>query len=247
MFAGAWWLPIAAAPLIGSFLGVVVTRLPSGRTLVWGRSACPQCGHALQPLELVPLASWVFLGGRCRHCAARISPLYPILEIAATAIAVAAVVMASGWVSWVSCGLGWWLLALVAIDWREGLLPDVLTLPLIPAGLAVAYLEDSPSLYPHAIGAIAGFAVFALIRLGYRSWRGREGMGLGDAKLLAASGAWVSWEGLPSVVLVAALASLLGIAVGALWGRRATLATALPFGPGLCLATWLIWLTGPLL
>jgi leader peptidase (prepilin peptidase)/N-methyltransferase len=170
-----------------------------------------------------------------------------MLEIAATAIAVAAVALASGWVSWVSCGLGWWLLALAAIDWREGLLPDVLTLPLIPAGLAVAYLEDGPSLYPHAVGAMAGFAVFALIRLVYRISRGREGMGLGDAKLLAVSGAWVSWEGLPSVVLIAALATLLGIAAGALWGRRATLATALPFGPGLCLGTWLIWLAGPLL
>ncbi|HUK06300.1 MAG TPA: A24 family peptidase [Stellaceae bacterium] len=246
MLAEAWWLPIVFAPLIGSFLGVLVTRLPRGLTVVWGRSACPQCGHTLGPVELVPLAGWAMLGGRCRHCSERISLLYPVLEIGAIAVAVTAVAAAQGWVVWASCGLGWSLLALAVIDGREGVLPDVLTLPLIPAGLVVAYLEDRDTLYPHAIGAIAGFVAFALIRLAYRAWRGREGMGAGDAKLFAASGAWVAWEGLPSVVLIAALASLAWIAAAGLKGRQPTLATALPFGPGLCLGTWVIWLFGPL-
>ena len=240
------WLPIAAGPLVGSFLGVVVTRLVRGRTVVWGRSACPHCGHRLNLLELIPILSWLALGGRCRHCSVKISPLYPFLELGCLAIAIGAVLTATGWVVWASCGLGWCLLALAAIDWREGVLPDALTLPLIPTGLAVAYCEDPDALIPHLIGSLAGFVVFAVVRVVYSYLRGREGLGLGDAKLLAAAGAWVSWEGLPSVVLIGSLATLLWVAVEGLLGRHPSLGRALPFGPGLCLGGWIVWLTGPL-
>jgi len=246
LLAHAWWLPIAVAPIIGSFLSVLVMRWPQGRTVVWGRSACPHCGHVLQPLDLVPIASWLGLRGRCRYCAARLPLLYPLLELGGIVIAASAALTATGWVAWASCGLGWCLLTLAAIDWRDGLLPDALTLPLAPAGIVVAYLEDPVALIPHVIGAAAGFAIFALIRLGYRLLRGREGMGFGDAKLLAAAGAWVSWEGLPSVVLVGSLATLAWIAAAGLAGRRPRLTSAIPFGPGLCLGTWVIWLMGPL-
>ena len=152
----------------------------------------------------------------------------------------------TGWLLWASCGLGWVLLALAAIDQREQLLPDVLTLPLIPAGLAVAYVDDPAHLFDHAVGAIAGYAVFVLIELVYARVRGRAGLGRGDAKLLAAAGAWVAWIGLPHVVLIAALTALIAAAAARLTGHSVGATTRLAFGPWLALGTWLVWLYGPI-
>jgi len=225
---------------------MLVTRLPAGRAIAWGRSVCDHCGHKLSPADLVPIASWLAARGRCRYCGARITPLYLVLELGALGITIWAATVSEGWVLWASCVLGWYLLALVAIDFRDGLLPDALTLPLIPLGLLVAYLEDPASVWPHATGALAGFLVFALVRWLYRRLRSRDGLGLGDVKLLAAAGAFVSWEGLPSVVLIAAVAGLAMALVSAALGRRIALDQRLPFGPGLCLGLWLVWLYGPL-
>lgn len=132
------------------------------------------------------------------------------------------------------------------MDTRDGVLPDILTLPLIPLGLAIAYFEDPSSVLARVIGAVAGFASFALIAWFYRHLRGRDGLGFGDVKLLAAAGAWVSWNGLPSVVLVGAVFGLAAALVGALLGRRIALDQRLAFGPGLCLGIWVVWLYGPL-
>ncbi len=235
-----------AAPFIGSFLGVLVTRLPAGKSVTGGRSSCDHCAHPLGIADLVPIASWLAARGRCRYCGAKLSLLYPGIELGALAVALWAATVAQGWVLWISCGLGWDLLALVLIDWRDGLLPDALSLPLIPLGLFAAYLADPSSVLPHALGALAGFAVFALIRWLYRRLRGREGLGFGDVKLLAAAGAFVSWDGLPSVVLIAAIAGLAFALGGSLTGRKLALDQRLAFGPGLCLGTWLVWLYGPL-
>ena len=194
----------------------------------------------------MPIASWLAAQGRCRACGAAITPLYPALELGALTIALWAASIAEGWLLWVSCGLGWCLLALAVIDARDGILPDVLTLPLIPVGLALAYLEDPALLVPHAIGAVAGFASFALLRWLYRALRGRDGLGLGDVKLLTAAGAFLSWEGLPSVVLIGALFGLATALVVALLGRRLALDQRLAFGPGLCVGFWLVWLYGPI-
>jgi leader peptidase (prepilin peptidase)/N-methyltransferase len=196
--------------------------------------------------DLIPIASWSARLGRCRYCGAKITPLYIGIEFGALGIAVWAGALTEGPALWASCCLGWALLALAIIDFSDGLLPDALTLPLIPLGLAFAAIETPAAVLPRAIGVAAGFAAFALIRWLYRRFRDREGLGLGDVKLLAAAGAWVSWDGLPSVVLVAALFGLGMALFGTLTGRHLTLDQRLAFGPGLCLGTWLIWLYGPL-
>jgi leader peptidase (prepilin peptidase)/N-methyltransferase len=236
------------APFVGSFLGVLALRLPAGEGVVWDRSVCRSCGHRLGPLDLVPLLSWLWSGGRCRYCRARVGWFYPGIELGALAVAAwAAAVTPAGWLFWASCGLGWTLLALAVIDWRHLVLPDVLTLPLVPAGLAVAWLIDPAMLPHHLVGAVAGFVSFALVGWIYARLRGRDGLGLGDAKLLAATGAWVSWTGLPSVVLVAGAAGLAGALLAAAGGRGGLRAgRAIPFGPCLALATWFVWLHGPI-
>lgn len=237
---------LAASPIIGSFLGVVAMRLPQERGFVAGRSVCDACGHTLGPLELVPVASYLALRGRCRHCSAAIDPLHPLMEIGAFAVALSAVFVTNGWIAVASCLLGWVLLTLSAIDWRTGFLPDVLTLPLIAAGLGVAYAIDPASILDHVIGAAAGFISFALLATGYRRFRGRDGLGLGDAKLLAASGAWLSWIGLPSVILLAAISGLAFVLLLSLSGTKIVSTARIAFGPALALATWIVWLFGPL-
>lgn len=238
--------PIVAAPFVGSFLGVLILRLPTGAPVLLGRSRCPACAHTLGPFDLVPLVSWLALRGRCRYCAAPLARFYPVIELAALAVALSAWSATTGWLLWASCGLGWTLLALAATDQREQLLPDALTLPLIPAGFVVAYVDDPASLLDHAIGAVAGYAVFVLVEFVYARLRGRAGLGRGDAKLLAAAGAWVAWTGLPHVVLLAALAALAAAAVARLTGHAIHATTRIAFGPWLALGTWLVWLYGPL-
>ncbi len=241
-----WGLAVVMAPFVGSFIGVLITRLPVGAKVVLARSACPSCGHALGLRDLVPLLSWALLGGRCRHCAASIGLFYPGIELAAVFIAIWAALVLPGALVFAGVMLGWTLLALGVIDQRHEILPDSLTMGLIAAGLGVAYWLDPASLRNHAIGAVAGFAAFFIIRLAYRRVRGREGLGMGDAKLLAAGGAWVAWPGLPGIVLWAAVAGLAGALIRALTGRRVSAADRIPFGPYLCGGIWLVWLYGPL-
>lgn len=236
---------IVAAPFVGSFLATLALRLPAGRGL-GGRSECPACATTLGPRDLVPLLSWVLSGGRCRHCGARLGAFYPLVELAALMLALWAATEFDGWRLWAICGLGWALLALAIIDARHFLLPDGLTLPLIPAGLAVAWLNGTAALIDAALGALAGFAVFAVVAVVYRRLRGREGLGLGDAKLLGAAGAWVSWFGLPSIVLVASLTALAATLARAARAGRLDSAAPVPYGAYLGLATWLVVLYGPL-
>ncbi|MDJ0951174.1 MAG: A24 family peptidase [Alphaproteobacteria bacterium] len=237
--------PLILAPVFGSFIGVLILRLPQDRPLAWARSACPHCGHRLGPRDLVPLLSWILSRGRCRYCAASLGAFYPAIELAALGVALWAASVLTGWLLWASCALGWTLLALAVIDQRHMFLPNALTLPLIPAGLMAAYFVDPALLLDHAVGAVAGFAVFALIGWIYESLRGRKGLGLGDAKLLAAAGAWVSWQGLPTVVLWGSLILLLVALVRGLLTRSLSPADKLPFGPSLCFGIWLVWLYGP--
>ena len=237
--------PIAAAPFIGSFLGVVALRLPEGQALVLGRSHCDHCGRAIAPINLIPLLGWLLRRGRCRYCGGPISLFYPMIELAAVAIALWAAAVLSGETLWLGCGLGWCLLTLAAIDWRRHLLPNGLTLGLLLAGLLLTALADLSALPAHLIGAGAGYGVFAGIAFFYRRWRGREGLGLGDAKLLAAAGAFTGWQALPGIVLAGALSTLLALAVASLLGHAVAGEKRLPFGPGLCLGFWLAFLYGP--
>ncbi|MGF1641915.1 MAG: prepilin peptidase [Rhodospirillales bacterium] len=241
----AWWLPVAAAPFVGSFLGVLIVRLPAGEPVIADRSRCPHCRHVLGPLDLVPLASWAARGGRCRHCAQPIGVFYPAIEGAAVAVALWAAAVVPGWPLWASCVLGWALLALAVIDQRHRVLPDALTLPLLAAGLAVAWLLDPGAAIDHAVGAATGFGVLIALARIYRRLRGRDGLGGGDAKLLAAAGAWVSWTGLAGVVLVASATALAVVLARTLLGRPVPGDEQIPFGPYLALATWLVWLYGP--
>ena len=150
----------------------------------------------------------------------------------------------SGWLLWATCLLGWTLLALAAIDFKYYLLPDFLTLPLIPAGLLVGWAFDHSTLGAHVIGAASGLAFFIGLRHAYRRLRGREGMGLGDAKLFSAAGAWVSWDRLSSVMLLAALS---GLAFGSLKRarRHCFLTDRVPFGAFLSFGMWVVWLSQP--
>jgi leader peptidase (prepilin peptidase) / N-methyltransferase len=236
---------LLAAPFVGSFLCVVIDRLPAGRPLAAGRSRCDACGAPLGAKDLVPVVSWLRQRGRCAYCQAELGSFYPIIELAALAVALSAAWALSGWLLPVSCALGWTLLTLAAIDQRHFLLPDPLTLPLIPAGLAVAFAIDPALLVPHLVGALAGFTAFAAIGMLYRRLRGREGLGLGDAKLLAAAGAWLGWQALPGLVVVAAVCALAVALARALTGDRVSATTRIAFGSYLALAFWLVWLLGP--
>jgi leader peptidase (prepilin peptidase)/N-methyltransferase len=240
-----WLLAAILAPFVGSFLGVVVERLPSGRSIVFGRSACDHCGGTLSARDLVPLVSWLARRGWCRCGQARLSWFHPGIELAALAVALSAATVLSGWLLWASLGLGWTLLALAVIDYRELVLPDILVLPLIPTGLVTAWAVDPGLLLGHALGALAGFVAFAAIAGVYRRARGREGLGLGDAKLLAAAGAWVGWQALPSVILLAAASGLAFALAASLGGGKLAWSSRVAFGPHLALAFWLVWLFGP--
>ena len=242
----SWIWAVLLAPFIGSFLGVAVTRHDAPAQMLFGRSACRACGKRLGAIDLVPVLSWLFLRGKCRSCGAPIGLFHPGIELTAMAVALWSATVFSGFALWASCVLGWALIALAATDMKYFRLPDFLTWPLAAAGLLVAgVLEpDAGSVAAHALGALSGYVFVRLLRLAYRALRGREGMGLGDAKLLAAAGAWVSWQGLPSVLVIAALSAL---AVVLLWrGSKIDPAQRVPFGVFLSLGLWITWLYGPL-
>ncbi len=242
---GSLWL-LLAAPFVGSFMAMVVYRLPAGKPLVFARSACRQCGHTLGVLDLVPILSWLALRGRCRHCGAAVGALYPLIEVGALGVALWSAAVLPAGLAWAGCLLGWTLLTLAVIDVRHLILPDLLTLSLTAAGLLTAWIIDPSRVAEHLIGAAAGFLVFVAIGAAYRAVRGRDGLGGGDAKLAAAAGAWVAWQGLPGVVLIAALTGLLAAIAARLSGHAVGRDTALPFGAFLAAGTWIVWLYGPL-
>lgn len=239
-------LPLLLSPFVGSFLGVVIRRLPLGRPIAAARSECEGCGHALPARDLVPLVSFVMLRGRCRFCRAGIARFHLWVELAAVAVAACATLALPGTEAvalWVDCALGWWLLALAWIDWDHLRLPDVLTLPLVVAGLLATWTLEPEAAPDHAAAAALAYLAFRGIAWSYRRLRGREGLGQGDAKLLAASGAWVGLAGVPSVVLGAALVAVAATLGQRMFGRHAA-DTPIPFGPYLALATWVVRVYG---
>ena len=136
-----WLFPLIVSPFIGSFVAVLIRRLPAGQPVALSRSRCEACGHVLGPWELIPLVSAAILKMRCRWCRARIPVAHMVVEFACLAIAAWAVLIAPDTLSiWLDCLLGWTLLALAWIDWEHMVLPDVLTLPLILAGLGATLL-----------------------------------------------------------------------------------------------------------
>lgn len=221
---------------VGSMLGALASRWPAlDLGFVYGRSACPACGATLGAQDLVPLWSWLRQGGRCRHCGAWIGWLPLMAETAGGGVALAAFATLAPSSALLVTVIGWWLLLLALIDAEHGRLPDVLTLPLVVAGLGAAIflpLRGLAGPLASGLGAVVGFTLFASVARLYRAWRGRVGLGGGDAKLLAALGAWLGLEGLAPVILVAALLAL-GFALSS--GLR-RVEDALAFGPWLALA-----------
>ena len=235
----AWLAPLLAAPFVGSFLGVLIRRLPSRQPVALARSVCSTCGHRLGPAELVPFASFLLQRGRCRACRQPIGWFHPGIEAAALAVAASALLAPDdGARLWPGCLLGWTLLALAWIDWEHFLLPDLLTLPLLLAGLGVAIARGDAT--EAALGAAFGYLGLRAVALLYRALRGRDGLGGGDAKLLAAAGAWLGAAALPGVVFWAAVFGLTLALLRRPGPLTATL--AVPFGPALALAIWLAWL-----
>ncbi len=227
---------------LGSFVCTLALRASDDwRGIWWGRSQCPACRATLGPRDLIPVISWIWSRGRCRHCGAAISPYYPLVEISAAAIGAVALAWLSGPEAWLAALLGWWLLALALIDLETWLLPDPLTLPLIAAGLVASATGTAPggSLSNAAAGAAAGYLSLAGIGYLYQRLRGRDGLGLGDAKLLAAAGAWLGLASLPWLVLTAAL---LGLVLALIRAGPLRAETAVPFGPPLALAFWAMFL-----
>lgn len=236
-----WLWPLLAAPFVGSFMGVLIARLPTGRPVALSRSACPHCGTVLAARDMVPFVSFAVLRGRCRFCDAAIGWFHPGVELAATVIAVLAL-LADPDRAWAGCALGWTLLTLSWIDWRSFLLPDVLTLPLLLGGLALVAWDDPDALTDHAVACTLGYGSFQAVAFAYRRLRGRDGLGGGDAKLIAAAGAWCGLAALPFVIFFSAVAGLLAALGLALAGRPVTSTTRIPFGPCIALAFWLVWL-----
>lgn len=239
----AWVLPLLAAPFVGSFLGVLITRLPHGQPIALDRSRCPHCRTALGVPDLVPVLSYAALRGRCRHCGRGIGVFHPAVELAALALAVvaASVETAPGRL-WIDCALGWTLLALAWIDQASLLLPDLLTLPLLLAGLAVTWLEQPMDVADHALAAALGYLAFQGLAWGYRRLRGWDGLGGGDAKLIAAAGAWCGLADLPWIIFWSAVFGLLVALAGAVRSGRLSARAQIPFGPCIAAAFWVGWL-----
>jgi leader peptidase (prepilin peptidase)/N-methyltransferase len=242
---GAGWTLLLLSPIAGSFAGVLIRRLPDGMPIIRDRSRCDECGTVLQARDLVPLASWLASRGRCRHCGASLGWFYPAVEVAAIGIALISLAVDTGTDAWLDTLLGIWLLTLGSIDLRRWVLPDVLTLPLAAVGIAAAVLRAPADLADRGLGMVLGYIGLRAVAWLYRQWRGREGLGGGDAKLLAAAGAWTGATGLPSIIFGGAVLGLIAAGAMALAGHALRRDSALPFGPFLALTAWLVWLFGP--
>jgi len=243
----AWFVPTVAAVyglVVGSFLNVVVYRLPRGMSLVRPRSHCPACGAPVRWFDNVPVLSYAALLGRCRACRAPISARYPAVELASGALAAGVVVRFGLTVPAAEAMLlVMFLLPLALIDLEHHLLPDVLTLPGIAIGLAFSWIGGLSPLTDAVIGAAAGAGLPYAVMVAYRRLRGVEGMGLGDVKLLAMIGAFLGWRGMLLTLGVGATAgALVGIAlIVAGRGRRDT---ELPFGTFLAAAALVVLFAG---
>lgn len=242
-----WVFYITAActgAVLGSFLNVVIHRgpamwklvdAPERGNLVAPRSSCPHCGARIRNRDLVPILSYLFLRGKCADCGAPISFRYLLVELmGASAALIALYLFGLTFAAAFAFVFFLFLIALGVIDHETGYLPDALTFPLIILGI-IANGFDLFNAEPAAavIGAAVGYGAFRLVDLAFERFRGMEGLGQGDAKLLAAIGAWLGWTALPPVVFLATLLALAGVATSALKGAKIGRETPVPFGPAL--------------
>ncbi len=264
------------ALLIGSFLNVVIYRLPimmerdwraqceeiaetpaaelpTGRfDLVAPRSRCPSCGHTITAIQNIPVVSYLVLGGKCASCQAPISRRYPVIELlTAVMTAIVAWRFGFGWEAAAAILMTWTLIAISVIDIDHQIIPDSISLPLIWAGLFLSLFHESAGaeiLFVDPSTAIAGglagyLSLWSIYHL-FRLLTGKEGMGYGDFKLLAALGAWLGWQMLPLIILLSAfVGAIVGVALIAF--KRQDRNVPIPFGPYLAAAGWIAMLYGP--
>jgi len=228
--------------VVGSFLATALIRWPLGQSVARGRSRCDACATPLGARDLVPLASHAALRGRCRHCGARIDPRHMAVELASATVGLVALAAHPPPLGIVTALLGWWLLLTAMLDLEHQWLPDRLTLPLIPLGLAAGWAGFGPPLAERAAGAAIGWAILFAIAFLYRRLRGREGMGGGDPRLLGALGAWVGAWYLPAILLGAGLLGLAAVLAMRLRGEEVSATSRLPLGTLMILAAWPVWL-----
>jgi leader peptidase (prepilin peptidase)/N-methyltransferase len=254
--------------LIGSFLNVVIYRLPKMLERQWAaecaelsgkmteeaaplnlmvpRSRCPHCGHAIRWYENIPVFSYLALRGRCSACKASISPRYPVVELVTGALFALCAwrwgLSATGWVWCLFCAA---LLSLALIDWDTTLLPDDITLPLLWLGLVAAAMKWIPvDLHSSLWGAVAGYLSLWSVYWAFKLVTGKEGMGFGDFKLFAALGAWFGWQTLiPMILLASVIGAIIGIAMKFSTGLRE--GGYVPFGPFLAGAGFAALFVGP--
>ena len=252
--------------IIGSFLNVVIYRIPKMLEQEWKsqccdlleverkeepkvtlstpNSTCPKCGHEIKPWENIPVISYLFLRGKCSSCKTSISLRYPIIELVTGILSVAVIcVLGANWAGLTALLLTWVLIALTMIDFDTQLLPDNMTLPLLWLGLIVNAYGVFVPLETALWGAVAGYLSLWSVYHAFKLVTGKEGMGFGDFKLLAALGAWMGWQALPVIILLSSLVgAIVGIALIITLGRDKNI--PIPFGPYLAAAGWLALLWG---
>jgi leader peptidase (prepilin peptidase)/N-methyltransferase len=255
---------------VGSFLNVVIYRLPVMMERQWRqeatellseepvstspsekfnlmvpRSRCPHCGHQITALENIPVISWLILKGRCKNCKSPISPRYPLVELATALLSLLVLLMLGPEKALFAIPMTWALISLTMIDFDTQLLPDDITLPLLWAGLLVNLNGVFVPLQTAVIGAMAGYLVLWSVYWLFKLVTGKEGMGYGDFKLLAALGAWLGWTMVPLVLL---LSSVVGAVIGLGYLAIRKESAPFAFGPYIAIAGFVALLWGqPLL
>ncbi len=253
--------------LVGSFLNVVIYRLPVMMQREWELEAaeileqepkvqppfslttpashCPKCKAPVKPWQNIPIVSWLLLGGKCALCKTPISKRYPTIELV-SGLMTAAVAWIFGWsdITLVLIPFMWVTLALTMIDFDTQLLPDTLVMPLLWLGMLINISGTIVPLREAVVGAMAGYLSLWSVYWAFKLITGKEGMGYGDFKLLAAFGAWFGWQALPLIILLsAAVGAVVGIALMVILGRDKNI--PIPFGPYLCGAAWVYVFFGP--
>ena len=225
--------------LVGSFLNVVILRLPEGKSIVFPASHCPKCETPLRWYENIPVLSFLFLGGRCGHCGVRISRQYPLVEAAMAGLSFFLCrhfgVSVEFLVYFVFCAA---LLAIIVIDLYHQIIPDVISLPGIVTGFALSFVNPWLTWQESGLGILFGGGIFYAIAAGYYLVARRAGMGGGDIKFLAMIGAFLGWQSLPFVIFISALLGTI-VGIGAMVKQKKGGRTVIPYGPFLAVAAYL--------
>lgn len=257
--------------LVGSFLNVVIFRLPimmendwkeqccelleldapekkmdtANFSLITPRSRCPACNHQIRAIENIPVISYLFLKGKCSQCGNKISIRYPLVELtSAITVTVVAFYLGVSLQTLFAIFLTWALIALTMIDFDHQLLPDDITLPFLWLGIIINLFNIFTDIESSVLGAIFGYGILWLVYITFKIITGKEGMGHGDFKLLAVLGAWFGWQSLPLIII---LSSIVGASIGIslMIFKSHNRNTAIPFGPYLAIAGWISMLWGP--